>query len=65
MEKKNIKFKKINKEFFNILSKFDGQALHAQSLEFVHPTKNKWVSFKSKVPSDFKKMLNLLNNLTG
>ncbi len=63
--KKNIKFKKINKEFFNILSKFNGQALHAQSLEFVHPTKNKWVSFKSKLPSDFKKMLDLLNNLTG
>ena len=63
--KKNIKFKKINKEFFNILSKFNGQALHAQSLEFVHPTKNKWVNFKSKLPSDFKKMLDLLNNLTG
>ena len=63
--KKNIKFKKINKEFFNILSKFNGQALHAQSLEFVHPTKNKWVSFKSKLPSDFKKMLDLLKNLTG
>ena len=63
--KKNIKFKKINKEFLDILSKFSGQALHAQSLEFVHPTKNKWVSFKSKLPLDFKKMLNLLNNLTG
>ena len=63
--KKSIKFKKINKEFFNILSKFNGQALHAQSLEFIHPTKNKWVSFKSKLPLDFKKMLDLLNNLTG
>ena len=63
--KKNIKFKKINKEFFNKLSALDGQALHAQTLEFIHPTKKKWVSFKSKLPIDFKKTLDLLNNLSG
>ncbi len=63
--KTNIKFKKINKEFFNILSELGGQALHAQTLEFVHPTKKKIVSFKSKLPLDFKKMLDLLNNLSG
>jgi 23S rRNA pseudouridine1911/1915/1917 synthase len=63
--KKNIKFKKINKEFFNNLSELDGQALHAETLEFIHPTKKKWVSFKSKVPKDFKKTLDLLNNLSG
>ena len=63
--KKNIKFKKINKEFFIKLSKLNGQALHAKTLEFVHPTKKKWVSFKCELPSDFKKTLNLLNNLSG
>jgi len=63
--KKNIKFKKINKDFFNKLSALDGQALHAQTLEFIHPTKKKWVSFKSKLPIDFKKTLDLLNNLSG
>jgi 23S rRNA pseudouridine1911/1915/1917 synthase len=63
--KKNIKFKKINKEFFNNLSALNGQALHAQTLEFIHPTKNKLVSFKSKLPRDFKKTLDLLNNLSG
>ena len=63
--KKNIKFKKINKEFFNKLSKLNGQALHAQTLEFIHPIKKKIVSFKSNLPLDFKKMLNLLNNLNG
>ena len=63
--KKNIKFKKINKEFFNKLSELDGQALHAETLEFIHPTKKKWVSFKSKLPKDFKKTLDLLNNLSG
>jgi 23S rRNA pseudouridine1911/1915/1917 synthase len=63
--KKNIKFKKINKEFFNKLSELDGQALHAETLEFIHPAKKKWVSFKSKLPKDFKKTLDLLNNLSG
>ena len=63
--KKNIKFKKINKDFSNRLIDINGQALHAETLEFVHPTKNKWVRFKSKLPLDFKKMLDLLNNLSG
>jgi 23S rRNA pseudouridine1911/1915/1917 synthase len=63
--KKNIKFKKINKDFFNNLSALNGQALHAETLEFIHPTKKKWVSFKSKLPKDFKKTLDLLNNLSG
>jgi 23S rRNA pseudouridine1911/1915/1917 synthase len=63
--KKNIKFKKVNKEFFNKLSKLDGQALHAQTLEFLHPKTNKKVSFKSNLPTDFKKTLDLLNNLSG
>ena len=63
--KKNIKFKKINKDFFNKLSNLNGQALHAQTLEFIHPAKKKWVSFESKLPDDFKKTLDLLNNLSG
>ena len=36
-----------------------------ETLEFIHPTKKKWVSFKSKLPIDFKKTLDLLNNLSG
>jgi 23S rRNA pseudouridine1911/1915/1917 synthase len=63
--KKNLKFKKINKEFFDKLSKLNGQALHAQTLEFMHPTKKKLISFKSLLPLDFKKTLDLLNNLSG
>jgi len=63
--KKNIKFKKINKNFLNKLTNLNGQALHAQTLEFIHPTKKKWVSFESKLPIDFKKTLDLLNNLSG
>ena len=29
---KNLKFRKINNSFFEILSKLDGQLLHAQTL---------------------------------
>ena len=61
--KKNLKFKKINKIFLEKLIKIRGQALHAQTLEFDHPTKKKWVSFKTNVPDDFRKMLDLLNKL--
>ena len=63
--KKNPKFKKINEDFLPILENIKGQALHAQTLEFYHPTKKKMVAFKSELPSDFKKMIDLLNKLTG
>ena len=63
--KKNIKFKIVNKDFFNKLSKLNGQALHAQTLGFRHPINKKMVSFKSNLPLDFKKMLDLLNNLSS
>ena len=49
----------------NLLSKLEGQALHAQTLGFIHPTKKKWVEFKSSLAPDFKKVLDLLNNLSG
>ena len=61
--KKNIKFKKIDTNFDNKLNDLNGQALHAKTLEFIHPTTNKLVSFNSKLPNDFKKMLELLNIL--
>ena len=61
--KKNTKFKKINEIFFKKLSTLNGQALHAKSLGFIHPSKNKWVHFESKLPNDFEKLLDLLKNL--
>jgi 23S rRNA pseudouridine1911/1915/1917 synthase len=63
--KKNIKFKKINEEFNKILNSLSGQALHAKSLGFTHPTKKKWVNFDSKLPKSFEKLLNLLEKLSG
>ena len=63
--KKNVKFKKINNEFLSKLNKLSGQALHAKTLEFIHPTSNKWMSFNSNLPDEFKKILNLLENLSS
>ena len=63
--KKNIKFKNVNKIFFDLLNNLKGQALHAQTLGFNHPTSNKWMNFETDLPSDFKKMLNLLKKLNS
>ena len=60
--KKNIKFKKINEDFFKKLSVLNGQALHAKSLGFVHPSRNKWVNFDSKPPKDFQKLLEVMSH---
>ena len=53
-----------NENMFEILSKLNGQALHAKSLGFIHPKTNKWVNFESNLPNDFSKLLKLLNNLS-
>ena len=63
--KKNIKFKKINKEFEKTLKLLNRQALHAKTIGFVHPRQNKFMSFDSDLPKDFKKMLDLLNKLSN
>ena len=63
--KKNIKFKKINNDFFIRLTKLSGQALHAKTLGFTHPKTKKWMNFNSELPEGFKKILNLLENLSS
>ena len=62
--KKNLRFKKINEDFVDKLKILNRQALHAKSLGFIHPTSKKYISFESKLPKDFKKMLDLLNKLS-
>ena len=61
----NIKFKKVNEKFIKKLDYLKGQALHAKSLGFIHPSKKKWVNFESEIPIDFKNMLDLLENLSS
>ena len=63
--KKNIKFKKINNDFFVRLNKLSGQALHAKTLGFTHPKTKKRMNFNSELPEAFKKILNLLENLSS
>jgi len=62
--KKNIRFKKINENFEDKLKVLNRQALHAKNLGFIHPTSKKFISFESKLPKDFKKILDLLNKLS-
>jgi 23S rRNA pseudouridine1911/1915/1917 synthase len=61
--KKNMKFKKIDKFFEQILQSFNGQILHASTLGFEHPRNLKKVEFKSKLPFKFKKLVDYLENL--
>ena len=63
--KKEKRFKKINEIFLSRLGELSGQALHAQTLEFIHPRSNKLMSFRSELPLSFKKLLNLLTNLSS
>ena len=63
--KKNIKFKKIDKEFEKKLNYLNRQALHAKSIGFVHPSNNKNMHFESELPTDYKKLLDLLNKLSN
>ncbi len=63
--KKNIKFKNINKDFLERLNDLNGQALHAKSLGFIHPTNGNFISFNSKLPEAFRNLVNLLENLSS
>ena len=62
--KKNLKFKKINEDFEEKIKVLNRQALHAKSLGFIHPTSKKLIIFESKLPKNFKKILDLLNKLS-
>tara|TARA_B100002052_G_C15781009_1_gene551573 strand:- start:112 stop:1092 length:981 start_codon:yes stop_codon:yes gene_type:complete len=63
--KSKLKFKKINEKFKKILLNFNRQALHANTIGFIHPSKKTFVSFKSDPPKDFKKMLDFLEKITN
>jgi len=48
------KYKQFVQNCFTICSR---QALHAKSLEFMHPVKNKLMKFNTDLPEDFSKLL--------
>ena len=61
--KRNMKFKKIDKNFEEILNSLKGQVLHAFTLGFTHPRNLKKLEFKTKIPIKFKKLVDYLENL--
>ena len=64
-QKYKKKFKKINnlnKDLEKKIMNLDRQFLHAVSLGFTHPTKNKRMNFKSKLPNDLENILKSLRN---
>ena len=61
--KKIKKFNEVDKSLVNYLKEFKRQALHANTLGFIHPKNNKFVSFTSKLPRDLLKLQKMLEKL--
>ena len=61
-KKKFKKIKNLNKDLEKKIMNLDRQFLHAVSLGFTHPTKNKRMNFKSKLPNDLENILKSLRN---
>ena len=61
-KKKFKKIKNINKDLERKIMNLVRQFLHAVSLGFTHPTKNKRMNFKSKLPNDLENILKSLRN---
>ena len=61
-KKRFKKIKNINKDLEKKIINLDRQFLHAVSLGFTHPTKNKRMNFKSKLPNDLENILKSLRN---
>ena len=61
-KKKFKKIKNINKDLEKKIMNLDRQFLHAVCLGFTHPTKNKRMNFKSKLPNDLENILKSLRN---
>ncbi len=49
----------------DVIRDFPRQALHAKVLAFIHPQKNKLVTFKSKLPDDILDLLDELRDFDG
>jgi len=51
---------KMKSRVFNLLKIMPRQALHAKTLGFIHPKKNKFVRFDSELPEDIKLLISKL-----
>ena len=61
-KKKFKKFRNINDDLNKLILKLDRQFLHAKTLGFIHPSKNKEVEFTSNLPQDLSTLLKKLRN---
>ena len=61
-KKKFKKIRNIDRDLEKKIMSLDRQFLHAVSLGFTHPTKNKRMNFKSKLPNDLENILKSLRN---
>ena len=64
-KKKLKKLKDIDPELNEIIKKIDRQCLHAESLGFLHPTKNQRLFFESKLPNDLHKIIKKLRSTSN
>ena len=55
--------KNVDKSIANYIISFKRQALHAYFLSFKHPTKQKTLKFKSKLPSDINNLIVSLKSI--
>lgn len=60
---KKIVSKKLSEDELSFINSFSRQALHAQSLGFVHPTTHERLFFETPIPEDMQKLLSLLKQL--
>ena len=62
-KKKFKKLKDIEPSLEKILTKLNRQFLHAKTLGFIHPKKNKKMIFNSILPNELEKILKTLRNI--
>ena len=51
-----------NPELLDFLRNHDGQMLHAEVLEFIHPTTHEKMHFKTRLPDDMLELKDILDN---
>ena len=64
-KKKLKKLKDVDPVLNEIIKKIDRQCLHAESLGFLHPTKNQRLFFESKLPNDLHKIVKKLRSTSN
>ena len=63
-KKRFKKFKDIDLSLERILTKLNRQFLHAKTLGFIHPKKNKQMIFDSILPNELEIILKTLRNIS-